>query len=94
MCHSNREGILSEMYERLRFTCLYSAEQLNEMSQHDSVPRVVNTPVLGCSLQRSNQEWRTPGRGECGWSAQDRSPQAAVSDESLTGPQHQSHGGE
>lgn len=47
-----------------------------------------------CSLQRFDQEWRTSGWGECGWSTQDWSPKAAMPDEPLTGPQHQSYGGQ
>lgn len=49
--------------------------------------------VFGGSLQRPDQERRTTGRGERGGSAQNRSPQAALPDESLAGPEHQSHGG-
>lgn len=46
------------------------------------------------SLSRSDQERRAPGRGERWWATQDWGPEAAVPHEPLSGPQHQSHGGQ
>lgn len=54
----------------------------------------LNVHFCICSLQRFDQEWRASGWGECRWSTQDGSPKAAMSNEPLPGPQHQSYGGQ